>query len=94
MYTKSRPTHEKHHSTTKIDEGSKENYQSRANNPESKYNFFLDISTNIWFRVRTGEKMATAIFQRKFLRKPSPSHLVNSKNQVFIKKTSSSNQLK
>ena len=37
-------------------------------------------------RVKTGEKMASAIFQRKFLRKPSPSALVNYKNQVnFLK---------
>jgi len=39
VYQKSKPTHEKHHSiAAKIDEGSKENYQSRANNnTESKY---------------------------------------------------------
>jgi len=56
----------------RMDEGSKENYQSRANNgPESKQ--------------KTGEKMATAIFQRRFLRKPSPSHLDNSKSQEQIK---------
>jgi len=30
--------------------------------------------------------MASAIFQRKFLRKPSPSALVNYKNQVNLLK--------
>ena len=39
-----------------------------------------------FIRVKTGEKMASAIFQRKFLRKPSPSALVNYKNQVNLLK--------
>jgi len=72
VYQKNKPTHEKHHSiAARIDEGSKENYQSRANN-------------NTESKVKTGEKMASAIFQRKFLRKPSPTALVNYKNQVFF----------
>ena len=45
----------------------------------------VDFETISYFiRVKTGEKMASAIFQRKFLRKPSPSALVNYKSQVNL----------